>query len=53
MTPTAAEYPMKMNLPVTQTEVEMAEGMVLVSTTDTQGRITHCNRAFVQMSGFS
>ncbi len=53
MTPMAAEYPMKMNLPVTQTEVEMADGMVLVSTTDTQGRITHCNRAFVHMSGFS
>src|SRR5450830_1633640 len=44
---------MKINHPVTQTEVEMADGMVLVSTTDPQGRITHCNRAFVQMSGFS
>ena len=44
---------MKINLPVTQTEVEMPDGAVLVSTTDTQGRITHCNRAFVQISGFS
>ena len=48
-----ADFFMKINLPVTQTEVEMPEGAVLVSTTDTQGRITHCNRAFVQISGFS
>lgn len=43
---------MKLNLPVTQQERVMAEGSVLVSTTDVQGRITHCNRAFVEISGF-
>ena len=43
---------MKLNLPVTQQEREMSDGAVLVSTTDVQGRITHCNRAFVEISGF-
>ena len=44
---------MRRNEPVTQREVHMPEGSVLVSTTDTQGRITHCNRAFVEISGFT
>ncbi|MBZ8141530.1 chemotaxis protein [Rubrivivax gelatinosus] len=43
---------MRVNQPVTQREVEMAEGSVLVSTTDAKGRITHCNNAFVRISGF-
>ena len=43
---------MRTNLPVTQREVEMADGTMLVSTTDAQGRITHCNGAFVAISGY-
>ncbi|MDD0811149.1 methyl-accepting chemotaxis protein [Curvibacter sp. RS43] len=44
---------MKLNLPVTPHEVLLPEGAVLVSTTDVQGRITHCNRAFVDVSGYA
>jgi len=43
---------MKINLPVTQREFELEDGVTLVSTTDTKGFITHCNQAFVQASGF-
>jgi aerotaxis receptor len=43
---------MKINLPVTQIEYELPEGAILVSTTDLSGHITHCNRAFVEASGF-
>ncbi|MCB8746446.1 methyl-accepting chemotaxis protein [Rhodoferax sp. U2-2l] len=44
---------MKINLPVTQREFELEDGVTLVSTTDTKGIITHCNQAFVQASGFA
>jgi aerotaxis receptor len=44
---------MQNNLPVTQREQDYPEGLTLVSTTDAQGRITHCNAAFVEVSGFS
>jgi len=37
---------------VTQREYELPDGVTLVSTTDPQGRITHCNREFVEASGF-
>jgi len=37
---------------VTQREFELMEGTTLVSTTDPQGRITHCNTEFVKASGF-
>ena len=43
---------MRINLPVTQREVAMSDGTMLVSTTDAQGRITHCNAAFVAVSGY-
>lgn len=43
---------MKINLPVTQAEYELPEGAILVSTTDLSGHITHCNRGFVEASGF-
>jgi aerotaxis receptor len=43
---------MRINLPVTQQEFVLDDGVVLVSTTDTKGIITHCNHAFVQTSGF-
>jgi aerotaxis receptor len=32
---------------------DFPESMLLMSTTDKQGRITHCNQAFEQVSGFS
>ena len=44
---------MRNNQPVTQREREFPDGLTLVSTTDPQGRITHCNAAFVQVSGYS
>ncbi|GAB3546772.1 PAS domain-containing methyl-accepting chemotaxis protein [Noviherbaspirillum agri] len=43
---------MRTNLPVTQREVELSDGAMLVSTTDAQGRITHCNAVFVAISGY-
>jgi aerotaxis receptor len=43
---------MKTNLPVTQREHVLPDGITLVSTTDAQGRITHCNAEFVKASGF-
>lgn len=43
---------MRTNLPVTQREFPFPEGRALVSTTDLQGRIQHCNDVFVAVSGF-
>ncbi|WP_420472606.1 methyl-accepting chemotaxis protein [Noviherbaspirillum sp. ST9] len=43
---------MRTNLPVTQREVELSDGAMLVSTTDAQGRITHCNAVFVAVCGY-
>ncbi|MCH2241696.1 MAG: methyl-accepting chemotaxis protein [Aquabacterium sp.] len=43
---------MRVNTPVTQRERDWPADWTLVSTTDTQGRITHCNRAFIEVSGF-
>ncbi|PZP30392.1 MAG: chemotaxis protein [Roseateles depolymerans] len=43
---------MRLNHPITQRELEVPDGTKLVSTTDEQGRITHCNAAFVSISGY-
>jgi len=43
---------MRTNLPVTQRELPLPPGRTLVSVTDLKGRITYCNDAFVQASGF-
>ena len=43
---------MRLNHPVTQRENDYPADHALVSTTDLQGRITHCNRAFVEVSGY-
>ncbi len=43
---------MRMNLPVTQHEYQYPSEQMLVSMTDTKGIITHCNHAFVEVSGF-
>ncbi|WP_346351446.1 PAS domain-containing methyl-accepting chemotaxis protein [Oceanimonas sp. AH20CE76] len=44
---------MRKNLPVTNNERTFGAGERLVSTTDTQGNILHCNDAFVAISGYS
>jgi len=44
---------MRVNLPVTEQEHEFPAHTMLVSTTDTTGVITHCNRAFMDASGYS
>lgn len=44
---------MKINTPVTDKERSMKEGTILVSKTDLKGKITYCNRDFIEVSGFS
>jgi methyl-accepting chemotaxis protein len=44
---------MKINEPVTQSEIAFPQGCVLVSKTDTKGIITYCNRSFIEISGYS
>lgn len=44
---------MQINLPITQHEYEFPETDSLVSTTDRQGLIVHCNHAFITASGFA
>jgi len=44
---------MRMNLPITQRQFDYPGEQMLVSTTDTRGVITHCNHAFVAVSGYT
>ncbi len=44
---------MKRNLPVTDNEIVMAEGQVIISETDLKGRITGVNQCFMNVSGYS
>ncbi|NBD21756.1 PAS domain-containing protein [Aquabacterium fontiphilum] len=44
---------MRVNLPVTGQENDYPDNEMLVSMTDRQGRITHCNAAFVRVSGYT
>jgi methyl-accepting chemotaxis protein len=44
---------MKMNMPVTNNEIMMKEGTILVTRTDLKGVITFVNDAFVEISGYS
>ena len=44
---------MRINLPVTQQSFDFPSDELLVSSTDTKGEITHCNPAFVRVSGFT
>jgi aerotaxis receptor len=44
---------MRVNEPVTQQAYVLAKDQTLVSVTDTKGRITYCNPAFIEVSGFS
>ena len=43
---------MRNNQPVTQREYDYPADMMLVSSTNPKGEIIHCNRAFVEASGF-
>ncbi len=44
---------MKINMPVTDNEIEMKKGTILVTRTNPKGVITFANDAFVEISGFS
>lgn len=44
---------MRVNQPVTNREVSLKEDVLIVSRTDTGGRITYVNRDFIEISGFS
>jgi len=44
---------MRENFPVSDIEYDYPEDELLMSTTDSQGRITHCNLAFERVSGYT
>ena len=44
---------MRINLPITQQEFPFPPDQTLVSVTDLKGRITYCNQAFIDISGYS
>ena len=44
---------MKNNQPVTQKEIMLAPGQMIVSTTDLKGQIVYVNQTFIDVSGFS
>ena len=44
---------MKINMPVTDNEVMMEKGDILVTRTNLKGVITYANQAFIDISGFS
>jgi PAS domain S-box-containing protein len=43
---------MKINMPVTQKEIELIDTSSIVSKTDLKGHITYINRDFIEISGF-
>lgn len=44
---------MRTNLPITEKEYDFPSEELLMSTTDAKGHITHCNAAFIRVSGFT
>ena len=44
---------MRLNLPVSQQNYNFPGDELLVSSTNTKGEITHCNPAFVRVSGYT
>ena len=44
---------MRLNLPVSQQNYDFPGDELLVSSTNTKGEITHCNPAFVRVSGYT
>lgn len=43
----------RVNLPVSNTEFPIGDDTLILSTTDTKGRITYVNQTFLEVSGFS
>ncbi len=43
---------MRKNLPVSTVEYQLGDGAVIVSKTDTKGKITYVNQEFIEASGF-
>ena len=50
--PNPRENRMRTNLPVTQQNYDYPGEELLVYSTNTKGEITHCNQAFVRVSGY-
>jgi PAS domain S-box-containing protein len=44
---------MRLNLPVSNIEFSLPDGVIIVTKTDLKGVITYCNQAFVEISGRS
>ncbi len=44
---------MKINLPVTQNEIQLRDDIMIVSKTDLKGIITYVNKDFLEVSGFT
>ncbi|HEU0189169.1 MAG TPA: SpoIIE family protein phosphatase [Gallionella sp.] len=44
---------MRLNLPVSNIEFPLPDGVIIVTKTDLKGAITYCNQAFVEISGRS
>lgn len=44
---------MRLNLPISNIEFALPDGVVIVTKTDLKGVITYCNNAFVELSGLS
>lgn len=44
---------MKINMPVTQREIELEDGDLIVSRTDLKGQIVYVNPDFIRISGFT
>jgi PAS domain S-box-containing protein len=50
---TAKDPTMRLNLPVSDTEITLSDSETIVSTTDLQGNITYANPYFIAVSGYS
>ena len=44
---------MRINLPVSDTEITLSDTETIISTTDLQGNITYANPYFIAVSGYS
>lgn len=44
---------MRLNMPVSNIEYELPDGVSIVSKTDLKGRITYVNESFIEVSGFT
>lgn len=44
---------MKMNLPITDRQIDLPFDANILSTTDLKGRLTHVNQQFLEISGYT